>query len=291
MSTKSVLALLAAVTLTVGCSKKDKEHHAGATPPAPSDPASATDNAAGHDMAGHQMAGHDMGASDPNAHQDHSGKSGGLVQMFGDLHTEVVFDAGGKHSLYLSDATRKPLPPSTVSDVTFTMKRPGAEPEKLVLAPMGDHWMADGKPVDDPKTMVRLDFVYAGKPQFIDVPAVTLAPKAADAQPHAVSHGGTVVKTASGALELVATKDGKFQVFLLDADAKLRPMVGASGSLKLDTKGYQDVALTVVGDHLEGSGAPIGKGHANASVTITADGKTETAAVKLHFEAAGGHHH
>jgi len=108
------------------------------------------------------------------AHQDHSGKHGGSVQMFGDLHTETVFARDGHHQLYLSDATRQPLPAATLEAVSFTVKRAGGEPEKLTLtaAPDGSHWMAAGAPLGDARTMVRLEFVYQGKPQFIDVPVM-----------------------------------------------------------------------------------------------------------------------
>ncbi len=118
---------------------------------------------------------HQAGSAVVAAHQDHAGKQGGLVQMFGDLHTEVVIDHAGRHRLYVSDATRQPLPPSAISGVTFTVKRPGQPPEQLTLQAGSDHWFATGRPVHEPKTMVRLAFVHHAQPQFIDVPALVLA--------------------------------------------------------------------------------------------------------------------
>jgi len=108
------------------------------------------------------------------AHTDHTGKHGGLVQMFGDLHTETVFGASGEHELHLSGPTREPWPASTIMTPVFIVKRPGAEPERLQLSAAADdsHWSAHGKPLAEPRTMVRLEFVWKGTPQFIDVPAM-----------------------------------------------------------------------------------------------------------------------
>ncbi len=286
-----LVALGASVGLVAGCKKKDKSPS-----PSPSPTSAPPGDMAGHDMTGHDMTGHDASAAPSGAHQDHGGKHGGLVQMFGDLHTEMVFDPAGRHRFYVSDATRQPLPPATVSGVTFTVKRPGAAPEKLVLMAMDDHWMAMGAPLDSPKAMVRLDFVYQGKPQFIDVPALTVAaaPGAGPehAEPgeehgHASPHGGLVVSIEGGHLELVAGRDGKFQLWSLDDKLGVKPVAGATGTLKLALAGYPEVTLTVVADHLEGSGATITKEHATAVAAITQGGKTETARFSLHLEAGG----
>ena len=291
----TIVVLGAALGLVAGCNKKKDRPPA----PSPSTTSAPPGEMPGHGMAGHDLAGHDAGAAPSDAHQDHDGKHGGLVQMFGDLHTEMVFDPAGKHRLYVSDASRQPLPPTTVSKVTFTVKRPGADPEKLTLMAMEDHWMATGAPLDNPKAMVRLDFVYQGKAQFIDVPALTVAavPEAGHehAEPgeghaHSSPHGGIVVSIEGGHLELVAGRDGKFQLWLLDDKLGVRPVAGATGTLKLALSGYREVSLAVVGDHLEGSGAAITKEHATAVASVTQGGKTDTARFSLHLEAGGEQH-
>ena len=119
------------------------------------------------------------------AHTDHTGKHGGLVQMFGDLHTETVFGADGKHALHLSGPTREPWPAATIVAPVFIIKRPGAEPERLELsaAADGSHWSGQGKPLAEPRTMVRLEFTWKDTPQFIEIPAMLAAPEALPAPP------------------------------------------------------------------------------------------------------------
>ena len=49
--------------------------------------------------------------------------------MFGDLNTETVFSADGKHALHLSGPTREPWPASTITAPVFIIKRPDANPD------------------------------------------------------------------------------------------------------------------------------------------------------------------
>src|SRR5262245_20175771 len=67
-------------------------------------------------------------------HGDHSAHHGGMVLMNGDFHYEVVFDRGGKHRVWFSDAVREDLPASIASNVVMTLTRKGAPPERLTLA-------------------------------------------------------------------------------------------------------------------------------------------------------------
>ena len=93
--------------------------------------------------------------------------------MDGDLHFEVVFDSGGRHRVYLSDAVRNELPASAVSQVTITVLRPGgAPPEPLTLHvdDYGESWIADGKPVDKADGRAVVSLTYQGSPYEIELP-------------------------------------------------------------------------------------------------------------------------
>ena len=54
-------------------------------------------------------------------HGDHSPHHGGMVLMNGEMHYEVVFDRGGKHRVWFSDAVREDLPASIASNVAMVV--------------------------------------------------------------------------------------------------------------------------------------------------------------------------
>jgi hypothetical protein len=111
---------------------------------------------------------------------------------------------------------------------------------------------------------------------------------------HAAPHGGLVQSTSKGHLELVATREGTFQVYVLDEQLAPLPVTGATGTLKLTVPGYADVKLAPAGDHLAGKGAAFQAEHPTAVVSVTLGGATQTARFALHLEAGGhgdGHPH
>ena len=110
-------------------------------------------------------------------HGDHSPHHGGLVLMSGELHYEVVLDAGGRHAVWFSDAVREDLPASVASKVEMTVMRPAAPAETLGLTidDNGESWIATGRPVTGNDIMVKLTFVARGEPFEIEIPYI--APK------------------------------------------------------------------------------------------------------------------
>lgn len=107
-------------------------------------------------------------------HGDHTAHHGGMVLMNGETHYEVVFDKGGKHRVWFSDAVREELPASIASGVVMVIRRPMGVAETLPLAidESGESWVAAGAPLDESGTMVTLRYSLRGQPFEIEVPFV-----------------------------------------------------------------------------------------------------------------------
>lgn len=108
--------------------------------------------------------------------------------MDGDLHFEVVFDSGGHHRVYLTDAVRSELPASAVSQVSITVLRPGgAPPEPLTLHvdEYGESWVADGAPVAEKDSRAMVSLTYQGAPYEIELPFTSEPMDPAAPDPHA----------------------------------------------------------------------------------------------------------
>ncbi len=118
-------------------------------------------------------------------------------------------------------------------------------------------------------------------------PAAVQAHSAAEPHAHAAPHGGLVESTPRGHLELVATRDGVYRVYLLDEALNARPVEGASGTVKVAKGGYPDVKLAPSGDHLAGKGPEHSDDHLAMVVTVVRDGKPEVARFTAHLEAEG----
>ncbi|MGE3274030.1 MAG: hypothetical protein AB7O67_02885 [Vicinamibacterales bacterium] len=105
-------------------------------------------------------------------HGDHSPQHGGMVMMNDDLHFEVVFDRGGKHQIWFTDAVRSELPATVASDVTLTLTRPGQPDEVLPLTvdDYGESWVANGRPVEGDDVMVKIAYNVSGTPFEVEVP-------------------------------------------------------------------------------------------------------------------------
>jgi hypothetical protein len=120
----------------------------------------------------------DTPAADPQhqgltmPHGDHTPHHGGMVLMRDDLHYEVVFDRGGRHRVWFTDAVRSDLPASVVSKVEMVIARPNASPETLTLAidESGESWIANGQPVAGDDVTVKVTYTLDGKPYDVELP-------------------------------------------------------------------------------------------------------------------------
>jgi len=109
-------------------------------------------------------------------HGDHDAQHGGFVMMYEDIHFEVAVLAEGGVQVYYTDAARSELPAAVVSDVVVEIERPGAATEYVTMAvsAAGDFWQGDSSPLAQPEAIVRVGFLYAGKPLMLDIPASAL---------------------------------------------------------------------------------------------------------------------
>jgi hypothetical protein len=104
-------------------------------------------------------------------HGDHSPHHGGLVLMNGETHYEVVFDKGGRHRVWFSNAVRDDLPASIAANVLMvvTPKMGAAETFALKIDEAGESWIAEGHPLAS-GDMVKLTYSLRGEPHEIEIP-------------------------------------------------------------------------------------------------------------------------
>jgi hypothetical protein len=108
----------------------------------------------------------------PVPHGDHSPHHGGAVLMLGDLHYEIAFEPGGRVAVYFTDAVRKDLPASVVSDVYIEIERPKFKVERIELAidAAGECWEGRAQPVTQDDAVVRVAFTFQGDATTVDLP-------------------------------------------------------------------------------------------------------------------------
>ena len=106
-------------------------------------------------------------------HGDHNPRHGGVVLMRGDVHYEVVLDRSGRYHVFFTDAVRDELPASIATDVSLTIRRPGAPDEKIAMRidEFGESWVGSGRTVGPTKaTTVRVAFSIQHEAYWIDIP-------------------------------------------------------------------------------------------------------------------------
>ena len=94
--------------------------------------------------------------------------------MNGELHYEVVFDRGGQHRVWFTDAVREELPASIARDVRMTITRPQEPIEALALDidDAGESWIARGRPVSGDNVMVTVSYAVQGAAHEIEIPFI-----------------------------------------------------------------------------------------------------------------------
>jgi hypothetical protein len=159
MSKRITWLVLAAALASARCSSPSAETAARA---AEGKPAASASGGAATDAAG-------TPATAP--HGDHNPHHGGAVLMLRDLHYEIVFEPAGRVVVYFSDAVRKDLPASVVSDVYIEIDRPRHKVERIEMAidATGEAWAGKVMPVN-PDAVVRVAFTFQGDATSVELP-------------------------------------------------------------------------------------------------------------------------
>jgi len=102
----------------------------------------------------------------------HEAPHGGILKATKSSHFEIVLAPQGGARIYFMDASGKPLPASAASDVSVEIDRPGQKTEYITMKPdpTGTLWTGNGKPVTDPKSVVRIGSVVRGESELVEVP-------------------------------------------------------------------------------------------------------------------------
>lgn len=103
----------------------------------------------------------------------------------------------------------------------------------------------------------------------------------------AAAHGGNVVATDRGSIEVSATRSGELHVWLQDFSGQPRSIDGMTVKLHI---GDKEVEAKAAGDHFQAKTDPIKESHPTIHVVATSGGKTESAEIKLHLEGHGDAH-
>ena len=120
------------------------------------------------------------------AHGNHNPKYGGVVLMHGDMHFEIVAREDGRITVYFSDAARRELPASVVSDVKVTILRPGVhrgEQVDMKINDTGEYWEGRAGYVQDRDTELTITYIFQGEFQQSDMPYFA-AQTQTDLSPH-----------------------------------------------------------------------------------------------------------
>ncbi len=120
------------------------------------------------------------------AHGNHIPKYGGVVLMHGDMHLEIVAREDGRITVYFSDAARRELPASVVSDVRVTIQRPGfrrGEQVEMKINDAGECWEGLAGYVQDHDADLTITYMFHGEFQQSDMPYFA-AQTQTDLSPH-----------------------------------------------------------------------------------------------------------
>jgi len=102
----------------------------------------------------------------------HEAPHGGILKATKNAHFEILLAPKGGTRIYLMDAAGRPLPASAASELSVEVDRPGSKTEylKMIPDPTNTLWTGPGRPVDDPKSIVRVGIVVQGSSELIEIP-------------------------------------------------------------------------------------------------------------------------
>jgi hypothetical protein len=115
-----------------------------------------------------------LGAAPALAHNGviHEALHGGIMKATKTAHFEILLAPKGGVRIYFMDASGKALPATAASDLSVEIDRPGQKTEYVTMKPdpTSTLWTGNSKPVDDPKSIVRVGSVVQGESELIEIP-------------------------------------------------------------------------------------------------------------------------
>ena len=237
---------------------------------------------------------------DAPAHSDHSSKHGGVVTMEGDNHVEIVVTADGTIDLYLTDAVRRPIPPTEATGIILIEPPEGpkqrlpltADPTKGALSAKGPAGLEKSdyswelKVRGEPMAMTLR--VPKGGTASLVQPEVQpeVQPDDRGAESPKPAHGGLLATVAEHRVEITLNRKGEISVWVPEG----KNLESATVSVRPEMAGGRDVPLAFDASTraFRGQLSAIKQAHLAVSISITRPGgKPDSARVLFDFEAHG----
>jgi hypothetical protein len=233
---------------------------------------------------------------DAPAHSDHSSKHGGVVTMEGDNHVEIVVTADGNIDLYLTDAVRRPIPPTDATGVIIIEPPEGPKQRLPLVADATKGALSAKGPAGLEKSDYSWELKVRGAPMAMTlrVPkggtASLVQPDDRGAESPRPAHGGLLAKVAEHHVEIRLDRKGEISVWVPEG----KNLESAAVSVRPEMAGGRDVPLAfdAAARAFRGRLSAIKQAHFAVSISITKPGgRPSSARVLFDFEAHGSAPH
>ena len=104
-------------------------------------------------------------------HTDHNPHHRGVLTMHGNIHHEAVIEQSGRVTVHFTDAYRRSISPSVVSEMEVILNPDEPNEEVLKLQPdsTDSYWLGRGKPVNGAGVVVQVAYVFEDEPYAIEI--------------------------------------------------------------------------------------------------------------------------
>lgn len=229
---------------------------------------------------------------DAPAHSDHSSKHGGVVTMEGDNHVEIVVTADGTIDLYLTDAVRRPIPPTEATGAILIEPPEGPKQRLPLTADATKGALSADGPAGLEKSDYSWELKVRGEPMAMTlrVPkggtASLVQPDDRGAESPRPAHGGLLATVAEHRVEITLNRKGEISVWVPEG----KSLESATVSVRPEMAGGRDVPLAFDASTraFRGRLSAIRQAHLAVTISITRPGgKPGSARLLFDFEAHG----
>ena len=102
----------------------------------------------------------------------HEAPHGGILRATKNAHFEILLAPKGGVRIYLTDAAGRPLPASAASELSVEIDQPGSKTDYVTMRPDPSNtlWTGPSRPVDNPRSVVRVGIVVRGSSALVEIP-------------------------------------------------------------------------------------------------------------------------